>query len=81
MNYGHTCINFMMHLLSYRFDQLRIKREKYPGKQSTKPSKYDESIGFLLFQAEVFTAVGKITCYKMSTAIKLSKQLPYAISS
>ena len=73
--------NFIMHLLSHRFDQLRIKREKYPGKQSTKSLKYDESVGFLLFQAEVFTTVGKITCYKMSSAIKLSKQLPYAESS
>ena len=62
----------------YRFDQLRIKREKYPGKQSAKSQKYDESVGFLLFQAEVYTAIGQMTCYKMSTAIKLSKQVLYA---
>ena len=62
----------------YRFDQLRIKREKYPCKQPVKSLKYDESVGYLLFQAEVYTAVGQLTCYKMSSAIKLSKQLPYA---
>ena len=62
----------------FRFDQLRIKREKFPGKQSIKSLKYDESVGYLLFQAEVYTTIGQLTCYKMSNVIKLSKQLLYA---
>lgn len=69
------CTNII--LFCYRFDHLRIKREKYPVKQ-LKSLKYDESVGYLLFQAEVYTAVGQLTCYKMSSAIKLSKQLVYA---
>ena len=62
-----------------RFDQLRIKRERNlsgRGRQKQKSQKYDESLGYLLFQAEVATVNGNVTCTVMSQSIKLSKWFP-----
>ena len=64
-------------LLFIRFDQLRVKRERHTGgskgKQKAKPQKQNESVGYLLFQAEITTISGSLTCQTRSHAIKLSK--------
>ena len=68
-----------MLLYFIRFDQLRVKRERHTGsgkgkqKATSKPQKQNESIGYLLFQAEIMTISGSMTCHAKSRAIKLSK--------
>jgi len=68
-----------MRICLFRFDQLRIKRERNlsgRGRQKQKCQKYNESLGYLLFQAEVATLTGNTVCNVMSEAIKLSKCIP-----
>ena len=54
-----------------------MKRERHTGsgkgKHKAKPQKQNESIGYLLFQAEITTINGSMTCQARSRAIKLSK--------
>ena len=54
-----------------------MKRERHTGgskgKHKAKPQKQNESIGYLLFQADIMTMNGSMTCQMKSHAIKLSK--------
>ena len=74
-------IHFSDNCYYYRFDQLRVKRERCTGggkgKMKGKPQKQNESVGYLLFHAVIKTASGQFTCQARSDAIKLSKFTSY----